>query len=262
MKSIGLPKTENEHEKYCTYVLGSILIRERGNPRAWDASAFVAESVCEFQYMFRKMDHYFLADGVAEFCASSVPDVDPSYYAALPLIEECQAWCKKGKLPGGIIVHFPARERQRSVVIVPRFKYSLSGEFCYSYDFVASDGEDVLLINRNNKAVFDNGGDDSTNWLARFCLGFSMYIDAFPETISDASPAEIKHSKWYGGRMVGVGRSRYIEDDASGSVSPHWRRGHFRVLHSEKFKHKMGQTVFVSGSFVKGSAFDVSGDAP
>ena len=44
----------------------------------------------------------------------------------------------------------------------------------------------------------------------------------------------------------------YIHENRD--VSPHLRRGHFRMLSSDYFKNKQGQIVFVKSSFVKGNA--------
>ena len=72
-------------------------------------------------------------------------------------------------------------------------------------------------------------------------------------------PRVLRH---YKGEQRQIGRSPVMEHEEKQARSPHWRRGHFRVLQSEKYTHKRGQTVFVKGTFVRGTAFDILDDAP
>lgn len=76
-----------------------------------------------------------------------------------------------------------------------------------------------------------------------------IYVDAGSDGVH-----QIKH---YEGERHIVNRNEIVDEEHSHSVSPHWRRGHFRLLSSEKFIRKHGQTVYVRGTFVKGKAFDV-----
>jgi hypothetical protein len=83
------------------------------------------------------------------------------------------------------------------------------------------------------------------------------YVLAFPEMVYDGLPPDLKHIGWYKGTAKTVSVSPTLIDHSS--PCPHFRIGHFRVLSSERFKVKKGQTIFVKGTFVKGTAKTVEG---
>jgi hypothetical protein len=82
-------------------------------------------------------------------------------------------------------------------------------------------------------------------------------MDAYPEMVVDAGQANIHEIKHYHGSRNEIHSNDVVREEARCSMSPHWRRGFFRLLLSEKFVHKKGQSVYVKGSFVKGKANDV-----
>lgn len=82
-------------------------------------------------------------------------------------------------------------------------------------------------------------------------INFLLYIQAFPQYVVDGAPdgQEINYTK-HSCKIITTA-SAIIE---RGSKTPHFRRGHFRLLSSERFVNKRGQIVFVHSSFVGGSA--------
>lgn len=94
----------------------------------------------------------------------------------------------------------------------------------------------------------------------RIVLNLLMYMDAFPECVRDGCPT--LHSK--GNRPVDyakswrIGASDAIRETYRNGTSPHMRRGHFRLLTSDRFKKKRGQTVYVKPTMVSGSAKTVT----
>lgn len=90
--------------------------------------------------------------------------------------------------------------------------------------------------------------------------GLSLYIDAFPDAITPTNMRDSLKNR-ESGRNIRIARSSILNEEDRNSVSPHFRRGHFRVLESERFTKKKGQTIFVKGTFIKGRSYDVHNDS-
>ena len=115
------------------------------------------------------------------------------------------------------------------------------------------------MLQENAQRTFFVPGSDK---MARLLFGLSLYMDAFPDAVVEAGADSVHQIKHYSGARHIVNRNEIVDEEHRHSVSPHWRRGHFRLLTSAKFIRKQGQTVYVRGTFVKGKAFDVVDDAP
>ena len=254
----------------------------------WDRDSIYVDNVLEFLWRFRKVTHYFLAPGVADFCVSSVKEFSEDYCKRLPTCEPVDAPCSRPEFPfyaslsffhkgppdkvqGGFAFHFPAKERQRSVMVIPDAWIPVPPKAIQNnptgnggamhYYFVANDGEDTLLMQPVvNLIEFESNA--GTDWLAKLVFGLSLYMDAFPDAVVEAGAENIHQIKHYDGARHIVNRNEIVDEEHRHSVSPHWRRGHFRLLTSAKFTRKQGQTVYVRGTFVKGMAFDVLDDVP
>lgn len=90
----------------------------------------------------------------------------------------------------------------------------------------------------------------------RLVCGIGMYLSCFPEMMIDGPPSDIKHPshhKYENVKTLGIS-SEVRTHTERGEITPHFRRGHFRVLRSEQFTNKRFQTVFVRQCFVKGEA--------
>jgi len=237
------------------------------------------------------VSHYFLAPGVSDFCVSSVKEFSEDYCKRFPPCDPVSApsynWQypfagtlehfnqgSRDKVQGGFAVHFPAKERQRSIMVIPNAFIPIPANAIPNnptgrpgilhYYFCAGDGEDTLLMQARGGKVLksDFGSDAGTDWIAKLVFGLSLYIDAFPDAVVEAGAENIHQIKHYDGARHIVTRNEIVDEEQQRSVSPHWRRGHFRLLASAKFVRKQGQTVYVRGTFVKGKAFDVLDDAP
>lgn len=248
----------------------------------WDRDSVYVDNHILFLWRFRKVNHYFLAPGVADFCARSVREFSGEYCKRLPPCDAVPTPCSspesaflaplsyfhagsKDKVQGGFAVHFPAKERSRSVMVIPDalIPVPLAGNLTswggmMQYYFVANDGEDTLLMQKS--APREYGSDEGTLWLSRLVFGLSLYMDAFPDAVVEAGTDAIHQINHYDGHRHIVKRNEIVDEEQQHSVSPHWRCGHFRLLTSEKFVRKHGQTVYVRGTFVKGKAFDVLDD--
>jgi len=89
----------------------------------------------------------------------------------------------------------------------------------------------------------------------KLILNLLFYMSAFPENVLDTPPDEVC-DKLNKNNSKTISLSKEIADyiHENRDVSPHLRRGHFRMLSSDYFKNKQGQIVFVKSSFVKGNA--------
>ncbi len=101
-----------------------------------------------------------------------------------------------------------------------------------------------------------NGDDKKYFEPFRLICGLGMYLSCFPEMLADGPPDDIKHPSHHQYKSIKtIGISPKVRE--AGDVTPHFRRGHFRVLSSEKFTKKRFQAVFVKHCFVKGEAVTV-----
>lgn len=120
-------------------------------------------------------------------------------------------------------------------------------------------GDDVGYNPFNKDGTWDFDGDQDfgqeENW--RIIFNLFMYMDAFPECVSSGPPQIIS------GKVDGESQRRVVASSVISSVyekaksSPHMRRGHFRVLKSEKFTNKRFQSVYVRPAMVSGGASTV-----
>lgn len=245
----------------------------------WDRDSIYADAFVEFLWRFRPVQHFFLAPGVARFCASSVREFSKDYCKRLPPCPLVDAPLPgappvflsamvdgRPVIAGGFAIHFPACERQRSVLVVPDCCIPLGADRMLYYFFAASDGEDTVLMQSDSSlnppaGALSDGESDAAE-LAKIVFGLSLYMDAFPETVVPAGSDDVKHIGHFEGQRRFVAGNAIVEEERRHGVSPHWRRGHFRLLTSMRFVHKQGLTVYVRGSFVRGTAFEVLDDAP
>jgi hypothetical protein len=85
----------------------------------------------------------------------------------------------------------------------------------------------------------------------------SLYLDAFPDSIIPGHHEDIADFNYYPGTWNIVTANDIVNEEITRSVDPHYRKGCFHVLRSERFVRKKGQTIWVRGTFVKGTALDV-----
>lgn len=248
-----------------------------------------------FLYRFRPIRHYFLDPGVADFCRDAVREFSEDYCKQLP---ECPpvkqpaidgsgvgvfwpfAWKSDGRphapvigqqpleTGGGFAVHFPDAEKQRSLVCIPGYRTS-ARDFPVGqrrYYCAITDGQACMLIQPGIRRWFDN---DYSNHMAKTILGLSLYLDAFPDAVAasqEPQPMSFDegcHDGEHGrGPWYTVGRNEIVEEEHTHGVNPHWRRGHYRLLKSERYVNMRGKAVYVRGAFVKGTPLDVLDDAP
>lgn len=234
-----------------------------------------------FMYKFRNITHYFLDPGVAEFCISAVRKPDPAFadkiarypaiaapkrHAENPYGIDQQLWVVKdvgSDLPcGGFAIHFPKKERDKSIIVLPHCcavaAHIASASAWTQMLFATTDGSRTTWVGYPDKCSFDAWTPTEED---RLVFGLSLYMDAFPGTVRPAADHGIERLKKVAGDPIAIAANSDVQHYGRRSMtSPHWRRSHFRVLSSEWFKKKRGETILVSGSLVHGRAFDVLGD--
>lgn len=115
-------------------------------------------------------------------------------------------------------------------------------------------------IKKENKDYNDKIIEYSANSI-RLILNLLFYMSAYPENVLDNPPDERIEDKVDAKQSKTITVSKEISDYLKDTeLTPHLRRGHFRLLSSERFVNKKGQVVFVKSSFVKGHAKTVIGE--
>lgn len=106
------------------------------------------------------------------------------------------------------------------------------------------------LSNEGISAFTDPSGE--LIWHVKLIVGLGMYISAFPETVKDGPPDNLKHPSHHqypDAKTIGISE-RISLGGTHASPIAHFRKGHFRLLQSEKFTKKRFQAVFVHETFV------------
>ena len=199
-------------------------------------------------WKYGTMTHYFIESGIADFAAHSVKNITNDYYKPFKVMNHAGSG---SKLIECIALHFPTSENRRSLIVIPIAHKN--GE----YEIFFTDGVSYNLIEiaqDPDASYFDY------DYLCKTVLGLSLYMDAFPDAIREAKCENVKHVGHYNGGGHVLSRNDVVLTEEKDSVSPHFRRGHFRVLSSERYTKKRGQVVFVKGTFVKGKAYEVLED--
>lgn len=265
-KSIYPDKSEESYSKYASAIweqaLASHALESFSERLIWDRDCLYSDFTFLFLWKFRHIKHFFLSEKLGDFCASSVKVFTEDYAKRLP---ECDRAAgpinakdypfvlldKARTMQGCFAVHFPAIEKRKSILVCPEMIIPTGQDTGLLFYFGATDGVDTVLAQK--RADFEGGG----LWMTKLVFGLSLYMDAFPEMIHEAKDSDIKHSNHFVGSRSIIQANEVVATEHRNGVSPHWRRGHFRTLTSERFVRKKGMTIYINGMFVKGMAQDV-----
>lgn len=174
------------------------------------------------------------------------------------------------------VLHLYSREQTRHVVYrfalhLPYedegYAFSLSIEEDNSVELYFSHGENGgRMADKFYKDTLKREDQIATEASKMFRLAINTiaYMKCFPDCVADGVPKDMleKTTPDRAGSFT-VGLSDKIRDNGNSPLSkiPHFRKGHFRVLHSDYFANKKGQVVFVAETMVKGKAKTVSTSA-
>jgi hypothetical protein len=88
----------------------------------------------------------------------------------------------------------------------------------------------------------------------QFFIKLLIYIDAFPESVTDGVPKDCSDTHIRRDMASVVSTAKQIKSMATNGICPHLRRGHFRFLQSDKFTNKRFQIVYVKPAIIGGTA--------
>lgn len=132
----------------------------------------------------------------------------------------------------------------------------------YTYMIAISDYEYGVVVAENHERLYatyimrdlnETPPDD-----LKLLLNLIYYVLAFPDALVDGKPKraepDAEHAK--AGKYTLHTDSRVIEHEEGEKQHrvTHFRRGHFRHLSSDYYKHKKGQVVFIHAALIKGTA--------
>nr|WP_199000908.1 hypothetical protein [Flavobacterium sp. ASV13] len=95
----------------------------------------------------------------------------------------------------------------------------------------------------------------------RLAINTIAYMNCFPDCVADGVPKNLfERSEDKSAKNFTFDLSEKIRENENSQLSkiPHFRKGHFRILHSDYFANKKGQVIFVAETMVKGKAKTVS----
>jgi hypothetical protein len=160
-----------------------------------------------------------------------------------------------------LVLHFPCSSQMKSLIVdLPQSSQSPDLCFiCYSRDEARRIGCESRWLAISKPEVYFDARFPHTHDAVKLIVGLALYLSAFPETLKDGLPDDLKHPSHHAhNNAFTVAISEKVRAVGThNSPMPHFRVGHFRVLRSEKFTNKRFQAVFVHGTFVKGKAATV-----
>ena len=267
-KSTGLERTEKEFVKWGLETQDQILDSEEGEYVS-KKSLMLDLWFC-FLWRFRSVEHFFIKPGLISFFESVVTELSDDYFKPIPQPKFVSDWDNErklnngavpsvpiGKIPSSFVLHFCSNEMPYSVMFNVCIPADSQNQADW-YTLNIKGDEWCITVSTNNLSSFleanPNVRPEAIKAL-KAVLGFSLYIDAFPETIRDLRDGDIGNVKQYS--LIG-GKKRIVEcndlasSETKHAISPHWVTGHFRVLRSEAFTKKRWQTIFIKGHFKGG----------
>jgi hypothetical protein len=196
--------------------------------------------------------HLFLPDiNFCDWLVSCVPELNPDHAEAAQSLVGEDGRCGVLHFPTGKDVHSFAFNCDKLPMKLDGTPGQRSGVLCLLASREDSRGAYAQVILEGDPYEHDA----LTKWRARLICGIGMYVECFPEAVAIGAPEDIKHPSMHRHtHSVTVRVSESIREPCPGGVTPHFRRGHFRILKSEKFKNKRFKSVFVRQAFVKGHA--------
>lgn len=188
---------------------------------------------------------YVDSDAVLDFLETS--DVRQSDG---PLIRQAAVDIEDKSGGSGLVIHLP--NRRESIFVTAEIDSAISNRLMVMY----TRGDDIGYTPINTDGTWN---DDVVNehliekdW--RIIFNLFLYMDAFPDCVVEGPP-ELVAGTSDGEGQVSIRASGVIQDVFNRSkVAPHMRRGHFRVLRSERYTHKRFQAVYVRPAMIMGKA--------
>lgn len=145
------------------------------------------------------------------------------------------------------------------------YAFSLSLEEEGSIDLYYSLGENGGRMSNKFYADVLKRQDDISRTHAnifRLAINTIAYMKCFPDCVSEGVPQNlfVKNGEPLNKLSVSLQLAEKIKDTDHPTRSriPHFRRGHFRLLRSDRYAHKKGELIFIADTMVKGKAKTVA----
>ncbi|MCR4790180.1 MAG: hypothetical protein K5839_03780, partial [Treponemataceae bacterium] len=133
----------------------------------------------------------------------------------------------------------------------------------YAFSFTVTPENKLILVWQANNSLGyitedqynlteENQEDELSKQMFRLAVNTIVYMHTFPNCIVDGVPNITKEEKSF---TVEIAEKVLSSDANTGKiVSPHFRKGYFKILRSDFYTHKKGQSVFVKETMVNGKA--------
>ncbi|MBF4486227.1 hypothetical protein [Flavobacterium sp. CSZ] len=171
------------------------------------------------------------------------------------------------------VLHLYSNEKHENVVYkfalhlpyeADGYAFSLSIENDGSVDLYFALGENCgRMSDRFYADVIKKNDAVSLTQSKMFCLAINTiaYMKCFPDCVAEGVPNNlVERNENKSAKNFTFQSSEKIKENANSQLSkiPHFRKGHFRIFHSDYFANKQGQVIFVHETMVKGKAKTVS----
>ena len=209
--------------------------------------------------------HIFIKPEMEEFLISSVKQILPCYFIADPLYKALANTDLTKYAVKMAFIHTQSRDEKGRSTCVFLSEATPAGSFNLN---ITLPGPNFLpsfmgwnpTLQPHGLTIDDLKHSCNSNLLydaIRLTLGLSLYLEAFPDALQEFQAPE---KAFKGKRNLTLRVPKEVQEDIDHSVSPHYRRGHMRLLTSERYtEEKRGKAVFVKGCFVKGKAYELVG---
>jgi hypothetical protein len=161
-----------------------------------------------------------------------------------------------GILDSGVAFHIAGRKNSILVTIneLPD-KFKTAGA-THVFQFYG-DGSGFFLFDPFlTKGIADQCKEQGQEFI--FVMNALMYISAFPHKLRDGVP-DLTKPYTESARVATMESSKEMDEDYSlCKITPHMRRGHFRLLKDDRYKEKHGNLVYVRPHMVRGHAATIT----
>lgn len=152
-------------------------------------------------------------------------------------------------------IHLPDIKHSLFVFYVPSSDDD-AGYLCYvKHDYM---GFCTIKPDGNNMDIIKQWGEYAEDWKVIF--GLFIYMDAFPDCVRAGPPEVVKGYVEKTNSLTLLTHDVIKRENEMSKVIPHMRRGHFRVLQSERYTKKRFQAVYVKPSMIGGESLTVTSE--
>lgn len=211
-----------------------------------------AQVKIQFLLAQKKWHNFYIMDeSLVEFLEKNdISNIEINY-----LIDIIQRYLETDKFKNGVAFHFAGRKDSAFIDIMITKGSEENQNFLTL--IMTTNGRIYCSYFSNNEIINDNS-EFIIDRKKEHCIIFNLflYIDAFPQCLHDGPP-NLTIKKPYLNLMNSAKVQAHpiiIQQHKKSLTSPHFRRGHFKILKSERFSNKRFQTIYVSPTIVNGKS--------